>query len=576
MRKNADKVTLFQSSFKDDPTGSGRLWQIVLVTSIVAITFAPGVGRADTFDQGNSELGNLRIIDPKEARRNDPFAVLHDKPLSESPMLIPQLIALANALPPPYLYELARRLWPTDSSAAMEWFAVGMARARYDAMRCVDTTSRQGIAYLPMVAPDVVKGIESDRKRFGEAGLRALARPDLFVDAVSPVWICMHGMGAINSAIQGKQLTERDWLRSSSEWEGIRQDIHKDMNKYFVEQGRPQDDPIPMTTAKFPQHTLMFPFAAAYGWLDSQHLVTARNEKDSDGKPVKRLVVFSADGKREEIASSAGMWCAGQGVIAYQTAIEKLEDKVQRITLAVGLPDNWSSKTLELRYPFLDNFGAQGFGQSWSLPTNATRQSPFDCHWETNESLSGPKNVNQWFPLLPGHGAILFESIPGAKSVQWVNAKGAAIKLPVDGNNVSLGSFRYLGWKDAYFVSQTWSRFTHKGKALPDCIPAAYLYPKDGRVEAACAPFDPENTSNAVMFIPSRAGWLRATAYRNTAHGMKTGGLYLIRPGGKAEKLLDSNIDTWNLSPDGCRIAIGHRADGSLSSLDVIDLCRES
>lgn len=555
---------------------SGSFSEVVSLSFFVWVAFSPALGFADSSDRSNAGLGNFKVLDANEARRNDPFAVLHDKPLSESPDLIPRLLATTNVLPPPYLYELARRLWPTDKASAMEWFAVGMARARYDALRCADTTSRQGIMYLPAIAPEVSKGIESDRKLFGEAGTKALARSDLFVDSISPMWICMHGMGAITSAIQGKKLTERDWLRSPSEWEGIRQEVRKDLSKYFDEQGRPQDDPIPMTTSVFPRRTLLSPFAAAYGWLDNEHLVTARNEKNSEGKSVKRLVIFSADGKQEEVASTVGMWCAGQGEITYQTAIEKLEDKLQRITLAVGLPGKWSSETLELRYPFLNNFGAQGFGQLWSLPSNATRQSPFDCHWETSEGLSGTKNANQWFPLLPGHGAILFESNQENQNVQWITAKGEAVILPIDRSRISLESFRYLGWKNAYFVSQTWSRFTHKEKTLPRCVPAAYLYPKDGRVEEVCAPFDPENTSNAVMFVPSQAGWLRAGGYRNTAHGMKTGGLYLIRPSGKAEKLLDSNIDTWNLSPNGCRIAIGHRpADGSPTLLDVIELCAE-
>src|SRR5215831_18989718 len=186
---------------------------------------------------GAADPPNVKLLDEKEATRKDPFAAIHDKPSSENPTLIPQLMAAANRLPPQYLYELSRRLWETDKHAAMEWFVVGKARALYDAQRCVDTTARQGIQILPMIAPDVMKGIEADRKAYGDAGLRALARPDIFLDTESPVWICSHGMGAVMSGIQNKPMKESDWLRPPAEWEGIKNELRKELTQYFIEQG---------------------------------------------------------------------------------------------------------------------------------------------------------------------------------------------------------------------------------------------------------------------------------------------------------------------------------------------------
>ncbi|MDD2685763.1 MAG: hypothetical protein PHY62_06360 [Gallionella sp.] len=547
--------------------------------TILTITLLSGIVSnvwAAPSENDTSALGNVKIIDAKEARRNDPFAILRDKPMSENQALIPQLTVAANMLPPQYLYELARRLWLTDKSAAMEWFAVGMARARYDALRCVDTTSHQGISYLSMIAPDVAKGAEADRAAFGEAGLRAMARPDLFIDSISPSWICNHGIKAINSALSGKPMNERDWLRPPSEWEGIRIEVRKDLTHFFSEQGKPQDDPIPMTTAKFPRTTLAGMMTASYGWLDSERLVATIADKDVDGKPVKRVVVLERDGKQDDVAVTDGMWCAGNGTLSYQTEKEVLPDKSLRITLASGMPGKWSSRTLELRYPFLDIFGPQNFGQSWSLPSNATRQSPFDCRWVTDETLSGPKNANQWFPLLKDDGSILFETEAGKQQARWIDAKGMSIVLPVDVNRISLSSFRYLGWKKAYFVTQTWSRFSHKEKTLPSCIPGAYIYPKETRVEEVCVPFDTANTANAVMFHPTKIGWLRGTIYRNTPHGVKTGGIYLVRPNEKVEKLVDGQLENWSVSPDGCRVAFSLRPAEGKSSLEVIDLCSNS
>lgn len=556
------------------------LWMCIVAGMVLGVAGelrAEGFGEANPAAAGGHPLGNVRIVDPKEARRNDPFAVMHDKPMSENETLVPQLIASANTLPPQYLYELSRRLWPTDKAAAMEWLAVGMARARYDAMRCTDKTARQGILFLPMIADEVVKGTEQDRKAFGEAGKRALERPDLFVDAVSPMWICMHGMGVINAAIQGRKLAETDWLAPASEWPALRENVRKDLARYFDEQGKPQDDPVPMSKTPYPHVTLPGRIAGGYAWLDGERLVAATSEAGPDGKPATRLAVWKPDGSREEVGSPSGIWCAGNGVIAWQTASERLESKAEQLTFNVGQPGSWTTLSMELKRPFLNAGMAQGFSQSWNLPANPARQSPFDCHWETNEALSGPKFATQWFPLLPGHGAIQFEP-PANRSlagmVAWVRKDGERVRLPVDGRGLTLESFRYFSWKKAYFVAPVWSRFRQEG-APPACVPAAWLYPAEGRVEEVCVPFDTANQSNAVLFSPSRAGWLRMASARITAHGQKPGGLYLAKPNGQTEKLIESQMDSWNVSPDGCRVAFRHRkSDTGPNDLDILNLCR--
>lgn len=558
-----------------------RAYGALLVMSLVAVV-AGGAnwGRAAEISEVKGAsvplLDNVRIMDAKEARRNDPFTMLHDKPTSENGKIIPQLVANSNVLPPPYLYELSRRLWPTDKSASMEWLAIGMARARYDALRCADKTARQGIQFLPMIAPDVIKGLEQDRKAFGEAGKHALTKSDLFVDAVSPMWICMHGMGAINSALQGKKLAESEWLVPASEWAALREGVYKDLSRYFDEQEKPQDDPIPMSKTRYPRITLTGRPADGYAWFNDRQLVATTMEADLDSKPVRRLAIWGVDGSRQDVGTPSGMWCAGNGVIAWQTAAEKLENKAERLTFAVGKPGAWTTQNIELKRSFLNAVMAQGFSQSWSRPANALRQSPFDCRWETNETLSGPGYTTQWIPLLPGHGAIQFDpptnvSLSGKAS--WVSKNGETFQLPLEGRALSLESFRYVSWKNGYFVAPVWSRFRYEG-APPACVPAAWIYPIESRIEEVCVPFDPANQSNAVMFSPSRAGWLRATSARNTPHGPKPGGLYLVRPDGKTEKLVETLIDSWNVSPDGCRVAFRHRdSDSGPYELDILTLC---
>ena len=188
-------------------------------------------------------LGNVPIPDPSAGRASDPFGLLHDRPMAESALLVPQLIASVNTLSPQYLYELARRLWPTEQSKAMEWLVVGMARARYDALRCVDKSAREGIGFLGAIAPDVMTGIKEKRKAFSEAGRRALARADLYSDAVSPAWICGHGIQAISMALEGKKANQRDWLTSSAEWEGVKSAVSTELARYLDEQEMLPNEP---------------------------------------------------------------------------------------------------------------------------------------------------------------------------------------------------------------------------------------------------------------------------------------------------------------------------------------------
>lgn len=192
-----------------------------------------------------SSYGNVRIPDGNETRGNDAFSILHGKPMSENAVLVQQLSANADVLTPQYIYELARRLWASDRPKAMEWLAVGMARARYDALRCIDKSAQQGIAFLPAIASDVVAGTKQDRKAFSEAGRRALGKPNLYVDGISPIWICSHGIGMISAAIQGQQPGKSEWLRPASEWGSLRNEVSKDLTRYFDEQGNLPNDPFP-------------------------------------------------------------------------------------------------------------------------------------------------------------------------------------------------------------------------------------------------------------------------------------------------------------------------------------------
>ena len=221
------------------------LLTVILINFVVSVSSPVAAQGIATEDRSTDvrPLGNVLIPDASTTKGKDPFSLLHDRPISENGTLVPKLLASANVMPPQYIYELARRLWATDKPGAMEWLAVGMARARYDSRRCIDKTAQQGITFLAVIAPDVMAGIRENRKAFSEAGRRALRRSDLYVDSVSPLWICSHGMNSIISAIAGKKAIESDWLRSPTEWTSLKNEVSSELDRYFDEQGNLPNEP---------------------------------------------------------------------------------------------------------------------------------------------------------------------------------------------------------------------------------------------------------------------------------------------------------------------------------------------
>lgn len=101
------------------------------------------------------------------------FEELHERPFSENVFVIPWLKDNIYDLPPPYLYELARRVFQTDPEEACVWFWLGSIRCRYDAYRCVDKTAGQGILYWPRSRrPSVSSSVNTTTLRPKRGSLR--------------------------------------------------------------------------------------------------------------------------------------------------------------------------------------------------------------------------------------------------------------------------------------------------------------------------------------------------------------------------------------------------------------------
>lgn len=530
--------------------------------------------------QQQGAITNYLVVDPDLTRQTQVLTALRQAPASQDDMIIPWITNNARNLPPAFLYELSRRLWNRQrSQEAFEWYALGGLRARYDAARCIDKTAPQGIAYLPALASDVSTGIQQQRAEYGRAGLRALERTDLLSSTVSPWWICSHGIDAAIAASEKRQMDKARWLKPESEWDALRTAIVQQSKTYFEEQGKPQNDPIPLIPGHYKATTILKANVNGFAWLDAERLVIGGYQRTINPPGQETVLKLWRSGEPlKELARFQGAWCAGNGVISYRQKTEKLE-QATRITFMTGQPEHLQPLVLDiqgnLRYPRM----AYDTSRMTGSTTEPLRQSPFDCRWVRSETLSGKDKSSEWLPLQQNHGFLVFidyNGVPLEKLMFVANPSAQAVALPVPAQSILMESVRYFPFKNAYFMSPLVSR-SGNGAAIPACRAVWWLYPESGRVEEICVPTDSLD-AHGYLYTPSKVGMLRSTTYRHTPHGELPGGIYLLTPDGQSEKIYEAPVQSISVSPDGCRVAISEypttlRAPDNEPPFSILELC---
>ncbi len=324
-----------------------RTHKLVLVsTALMAVALCWANGQTPELElkrpglsvETKGNFQNIQTIDSDLAKQAQNFATLRQIPATQNAVLVPWLIANSLGLPPPFLLETARRLWEMDRrSDAFEWYALALLRTRYDAGRCADPTAQQ--IMLPPIAANVAGGIDQSRPAFGEAGLRALTRTDAFSSTVSPWWAWVQGMAAIKAGLESKSIEQSVWLKPQSEWYGLRASITRESTAFFIEQGKPQDDPIPMSKTAYKITTIGVGDYSNFGWLDATRLVFGELKRDLKAQSATTTLRQWKDGGAiEEFASFFGPWCVGHGVVTYQRESGGQNGKPRRSTFEIGEP----------------------------------------------------------------------------------------------------------------------------------------------------------------------------------------------------------------------------------------------
>ena len=132
------------------------------------------------------------------------------------------------ALSSGYLFDLSRRLLASGKTGeALEWYAVALMRGQYDAGRCRDSSARRAVSGLARQAAMVARYGRQQPREFGQAGLRALARPDLFAHTISPDWVCAQGLSGMGGQSAG--------TIAPNLWDDVDKSVRAEFGKQFAE-----------------------------------------------------------------------------------------------------------------------------------------------------------------------------------------------------------------------------------------------------------------------------------------------------------------------------------------------------
>jgi hypothetical protein len=166
-------------------------------TSAAVVAFLalmlPDLTRAETQAGGREALEKLLSGEPEQNppgpdREMTLFSAIIARPPSDNDIIVPWLRRHLDHLHPEFTFELARRVFPDDRDAALEWFVMGEARFAYDLARCTDPPegSDAALAAIERHFRPLPSYLRDHAKEHADALRRAAARRDLFAPETSP------------------------------------------------------------------------------------------------------------------------------------------------------------------------------------------------------------------------------------------------------------------------------------------------------------------------------------------------------------------------------------------------------
>lgn len=163
---------------------------------------------------------------PPNFGNDDAFQRVHDAPFDDVATRT-MLERDAERMPTPYLYELARRIAPSDPARALRTYLLARARMGYDAARCADWSALEAIgAWDRYIGPDIAFAIkESTPEMRMQAAREALRLEAALSGDQTPWWVCRSGMDAVQRALSGTPGPLG--LKPASDWPKLRAEMRR-------------------------------------------------------------------------------------------------------------------------------------------------------------------------------------------------------------------------------------------------------------------------------------------------------------------------------------------------------------
>lgn len=190
-----------------------------VLLALLLATPASGQSPVTIIETTNGVVTNF---DTPRLEASPEFVAMRNRTDTEAVIL--QLTKDRDINPAPYLFELARRLLPTDSKLAVQWYMIGMTRLLYDGLRCSDRSVYADGGFLGHWVrqyPEVAQQITGDRPDIAALQTNVRQRPDLFAGSSDIWYVCSHGMVAISAGMSGKAIAEVDYLRPRKQWPAL-------------------------------------------------------------------------------------------------------------------------------------------------------------------------------------------------------------------------------------------------------------------------------------------------------------------------------------------------------------------
>lgn len=457
----------------------------------------------------------------------------------------------------PIVYELSVRLFSTDVSESLKWYARGRLARTLDASECAQPTASFGWrVILDRQAKVVVDAGVANARDFSKAIDEALEWDSRRTERPSAAWIC----GSVDQdkdtllLPQPKRDAERADTRETMALKATAvADFYRAADAGAV--------------AKFPRlaSQIVVPngvMRTSAGWLDNRRLLFAGRQlsgsEEAGDVIFPNLYVWDTDQDRISLIRTEGaIWdmCVDGG-------------KVKFVYAKPGSRDgNWLASG---RFPEL--------GDRFVTPDESRRLfRRSDCERTPDDPRVPGGSFRTW--LRSGDGYLSGNQ----DGITLHRPDGVAVRLevgyqswPYKGYAPFAGAYLLLGGaRDRKTGELKWS-----SRAKPGEVIVLFWLQPSGKAEPVEVPYGVWNESTGDRYTPTRVGILLAGGAWQGEQAPGFSGLYLFETTGITRRLDLGPSQVSAVSPDGCRVAYANAPNlwtaARAMTMKIIDLCRKS